>query len=85
MAVWKLAPALAAGNCVVLKPAEQTPASVLLLAELIGDLLPRACSTSSTASVLRPASRSPPRPHRQDRVSGETTTGRLIMQYASQT
>jgi len=40
MAVWKLAPALAAGNCVVLKPAEQTPASILLLAELIGDLLP---------------------------------------------
>ena len=40
MAVWKLAPALAAGNCVVLKPAEQTPASILVLAELIGDLLP---------------------------------------------
>lgn len=40
MAVWKLAPALAAGNCVVLKPAEQTPASVLVLIELIGDLLP---------------------------------------------
>ena len=40
MATWKLAPALAAGNCVVLKPAEQTPASILLLVELIGDLLP---------------------------------------------
>ena len=40
MAVWKLAPALAAGNCVVLKPAEQTPASILVLIELIGDLLP---------------------------------------------
>ncbi|MBT2771811.1 aldehyde dehydrogenase [Halomonas sp. ISL-60] len=40
MAVWKLAPALAAGNCVVLKPAEQTPASILKVAELIGDLLP---------------------------------------------
>ncbi len=40
MAVWKLAPALAAGNCVVLKPAEQTPASILVLLELIGDLLP---------------------------------------------
>ena len=40
MAAWKLAPALAAGNCVVLKPAEQTPASILVLAELIGDLLP---------------------------------------------
>ena len=40
MAVWKLAPALAAGNCVVLKPAEQTPASILVLMEIIGDLLP---------------------------------------------
>lgn len=40
MAVWKLAPALAAGNCVVLKPAEQTPASILKVVELIGDLLP---------------------------------------------
>ncbi|WP_066015631.1 aldehyde dehydrogenase family protein [Endozoicomonas atrinae] len=40
MAAWKLAPALAAGNCVVLKPAEQTPASILVLMEMIGDLLP---------------------------------------------
>ncbi|MFC6672812.1 aldehyde dehydrogenase family protein [Marinobacterium aestuariivivens] len=40
MAAWKLAPALAAGNCIVLKPAEQTPASILVLAEIIGDLLP---------------------------------------------
>ena len=40
MAVWKLAPALAAGNCVVLKPAEQTPMSIMVLMELIGDLLP---------------------------------------------
>ncbi|MDG2364858.1 MAG: aldehyde dehydrogenase [Methylococcaceae bacterium] len=40
MACWKLAPALAAGNCVVLKPAEQTPASILILMEVIGDLIP---------------------------------------------
>ncbi|PVV06050.1 MAG: aldehyde dehydrogenase [gamma proteobacterium symbiont of Ctena orbiculata] len=40
MAVWKLAPALAAGNCIILKPAEQTPASILVMIELIGDLLP---------------------------------------------
>ena len=40
MAAWKLAPAIAAGNCVVLKPAEQTPISILVLAELIADLLP---------------------------------------------
>src|SRR5699024_3810991 len=41
MATWKIAPALAAGNCIVLKPAEQTPASILVLMELIGDLLPK--------------------------------------------
>ena len=40
MAAWKLAPALAAGNCIVMKPAEQTPASILVLMEVIGDLLP---------------------------------------------
>ncbi len=85
MAVWKLAPALAAGNCVVLKPAEQTPASILYLMSLIGDLLPPACSTSSTASASRRASRW----RRATAIAkiaftGETTTGRLIMQYASQ-
>ena len=80
---WKLAPALAAGNCVVLKPAEQTPVSIMVLMELIGDLLPPACSTSSTASASRPASRS--RQHKRIAkiaFTGETTTGRLIMQYA---
>ena len=46
MATWKMAPALAAGNCVVLKPAEQTPVSILVLLEVIGDLLPPVCSTS---------------------------------------
>ena len=40
MAAWKLGPALAAGNCVILKPAEQTPASILVLMEMVGDLLP---------------------------------------------
>jgi aldehyde dehydrogenase len=60
MAAWKLAPALAAGNCVVIKPAEQTPASILVWAELIGDLCRRACSTSSTASGSKRASRWPP-------------------------
>lgn len=57
MAAWKLAPALAAGNCVVLKPAEQTPLGITVLLELIGDLLPPACSTWCRALVARPAKR----------------------------
>ena len=84
MAAWKLAPALAAGNCVVLKPAEQTPASILVLAELIADLLPpgvlnivngfgqeagQALATSPRIAKIA--------------FTGETGTGRLIMQYAS--
>ncbi|MBM7660957.1 aldehyde dehydrogenase [Bacillus mesophilus] len=85
MAVWKLAPALAAGNCVVLKPAEQTPASILVLMELIEDLLPPGVINivngfgveagkplASSSRVAKVA------------FTGETTTGRLIMQYASQ-
>lgn len=85
MATWKIAPALAAGNCVVLKPAEQTPASIHLLIDLIGDLLPpgvlnvvngfgveagKPLATSSKVSKIA--------------FTGETTTGRLIMQYASE-
>jgi len=85
MAVWKLAPALAAGNCVVLKPAEQTPASILLLAELIGDLLPPGVLNIVNGFGLeagKPLASSP----RIAKIAftGETTTGRLIMQYASQ-
>ncbi|WP_140626196.1 aldehyde dehydrogenase [Methylibium rhizosphaerae] len=85
MAAWKVAPALAAGNCIVLKPAEQTPASILVLMEVIGDLLPpgvlnvvngfgieagKPLATSSRIAKIA--------------FTGETTTGRLIMQYASQ-
>ncbi|WP_432560268.1 acetaldehyde dehydrogenase ExaC [Granulicoccus sp. GXG6511] len=85
MAVWKLAPALAAGNCVVLKPAEQTPVSILELFKLIGDLLPPGVVNIVNgfgAEAGRPLASS-------DRIrkiafTGETTTGRLIMQYASQ-
>ena len=85
MAVWKLAPALAAGNCVVLKPAEQTPASILVLAELIGDLLPPGVLNIVSGFGLeagKPLASSP----RIAKIAftGETTTGRLIMQYASQ-
>ncbi|MDP3889824.1 aldehyde dehydrogenase family protein [Nocardioides sp.] len=85
MAVWKLAPALAAGNAVVLKPAEQTPWSILKLMELIGDLLPagvlnvvngfgvEAGKPLATSSRIRKIA-----------FTGETTTGRLIMQYATE-
>lgn len=85
MAVWKLAPALAAGNCVVLKPAEQTPASIMVLIELIGDLLPPGVVNIVNGFGLeagKPLASSP----RISKIAftGETTTGRLIMQYASQ-
>jgi aldehyde dehydrogenase len=85
MACWKLAPALAAGNCVVLKPAEQTPASILVWAELIADLLPPGVVNIVNGFGLeagKPLASSP----RIAKIAftGETTTGRLIMQYASQ-
>ncbi|MEC5422885.1 aldehyde dehydrogenase family protein [Virgibacillus sp. C22-A2] len=85
MATWKLAPALAAGNCVVLKPAEQTPASIHVLIEIIQDLLPPGVLNvingfgveagkplASNSGISKVA------------FTGETTTGRLIMQYASE-
>ncbi|MFI9276018.1 aldehyde dehydrogenase family protein [Kitasatospora sp. NPDC052896] len=84
MAVWKLAPALAAGNAVVLKPAEQTPASVLLLMELIADLLPPGVVNVVNGFGVE-AGKPLAASNRIRKVSftGETTTGRLIMQYAS--
>ncbi|WP_413364113.1 aldehyde dehydrogenase [Lysinibacillus sp. 3P01SB] len=85
MAVWKLAPALAAGNCVVLKPAEQTPVSIMVLMELIEDLLPPGVINIVNGFGLeagKPLAQNP----RIGKIAftGETTTGRLIMQYASQ-
>jgi aldehyde dehydrogenase len=85
MAAWKLAPALAAGNCVVLKPAEQTPASIMVLMELIGDLLP-----PGVLNVVNGFGVEAGKPLASNRriakiaFTGETTTGRLIMQYASE-
>ena len=85
MATWKLAPALAAGNCVVLKPAEQTPASILVLMELIADLLP-----PGVLNVVNGFGLEAGKPLASNKriakiaFTGETTTGRLIMQYASQ-
>jgi aldehyde dehydrogenase len=84
MAAWKLAPALAAGNAVVLKPAEQTPASILFLMGLIGDLLP-----AGVVNVVNGFGVEAGKPlASSNRIAkigftGETTTGRLIMQYAS--
>ncbi len=84
MAVWKLAPALAAGNAVVLKPAEQTPVSILVLIELIGDILPPGVINIVNGFGVeagKPLASSPR--IRKIAFTGETTTGRLILQYAS--
>jgi aldehyde dehydrogenase len=85
MAVWKLAPALAAGNCVVLKPAEQTPLSILVFAELIADILPPGVINIVNGFGLE-AGKPLAQSKRVAKVAftGETTTGRLIMQYASE-
>ncbi|MDH6143751.1 aldehyde dehydrogenase [Kitasatospora sp. GP30] len=85
MAAWKLAPALAAGNCVIIKPAEQTPVSVLVFIELIADLLPPGVLNVVNGFGIeagKPLASSP----RIAKIAftGETGTGRLIMQYASE-
>ncbi|MFF3573018.1 MULTISPECIES: acetaldehyde dehydrogenase ExaC [Nocardia] len=85
MAAWKLAPALAAGNCVVIKPAEQTPASLLLVIDLIADLLPPGVVNVVNGFGVeagKPLASSPK--VAKVAFTGETTTGRLIMQYASE-
>ena len=85
MAIWKLAPALAAGNCVVLKPAEQTPVSILYLMELVGDLLP-----AGVLNIVNGFGVEAGKPLASNKriakiaFTGETTTGRLIMQYATE-
>ncbi|MCB0705534.1 MAG: aldehyde dehydrogenase [Saprospiraceae bacterium] len=84
MATWKIAPALAAGNCVVLKPAEQTPVGIMILAELIQDILPPGVLNIVNGFGLeagKPLASNP----RINKIAftGETTTGQLIMQYAS--
>tara|TARA_R110002074_G_scaffold59183_2_gene144229 strand:+ start:11458 stop:12981 length:1524 start_codon:yes stop_codon:yes gene_type:complete len=84
MATWKLAPALAAGNCVILKPAEQTPVGILILMEIIEGILPAGVLNVVNgfgAEAGKPLASSP----RIDKIAftGETTTGQLIMQYAS--
>jgi aldehyde dehydrogenase len=84
MAAWKLAPALAAGNCIVLKPAEQTPVSIHYWMSLVADLLP-----AGVLNILNGFGVEAGKPLAQSRriakvaFTGETTTGRLIMQYAA--
>ncbi|MBU3995718.1 MAG: aldehyde dehydrogenase family protein, partial [Actinobacteria bacterium] len=85
MATWKLAPALAAGNAIVLKTAEQTPASILVMFELIGDLLP--AGVVNIVNGFGVEAGKPLASNKRIRkiaFTGETTTGRLIMQYASE-
>ena len=85
MAAWKLAPAVGAGNCVVLKPASNTPLSVLVLMQLIGDLVPAGVINVVTGpgGEIGKALASNPRIAKIG-FTGETTTGRNIMQYASE-
>ncbi len=85
MATWKLAPALAAGNCIVLKPAEQTPWSILKLIEIVGDLLPPGVLNIVNGFGVE-AGKPLASSQRIAKIAftGETTTGRLIMQYASE-
>jgi len=85
MAAWKMAPALAAGNCIVLKPAEQTPATIMLFAQLTAKILP-----PGVLNVVQGFGVEAGKPLAQNKrvnkvaFTGETTTGRLIMQYASE-
>ncbi|MBU6444125.1 MAG: aldehyde dehydrogenase family protein [Alphaproteobacteria bacterium] len=85
MAAWKVAPALAAGNCVVLKPAEQTPMSIMVVMDMIADLLP-----PGVLNIVNGFGVEAGKPLASNKriakiaFTGETTTGRLIMQYASE-
>ena len=85
MACWKLAPAIAAGNCVVMKPAEQTPMSIMVMMDIIKDVLP-----AGVVNVVNGFGVEAGKPLAQSKriakiaFTGETTTGRLIMQYATE-
>jgi len=84
MAAWKLAPALAAGNCVVLKPAEQTPASILVVMQLIEDLLP-----PGVINIVNGLGTEAGKPLAQSNriakiaFTGSTSVGKEIMRYAA--
>ncbi len=85
MAAWKIAPAIAAGNCVVLKAAEQTPVSIMCLMEIIEEVVPH--GVINIINGFGPEAGKPLALHpdiRKIGFTGETTTGKLIMQYASE-
>jgi aldehyde dehydrogenase len=84
MAAWKLAPALAAGNCIVMKPAEQTPAAIMVLAELVGDLLPPGV-LNIVNGLGAEAGDALARSTRIAKIAftGSTATGRKIMEAAT--
>jgi aldehyde dehydrogenase len=84
MAAWKLAPAIAAGNCVVMKPAEQTPIGILVLAELIADLLPPGV-LNIVSGFGAEAGKALGQSKRIAKIAftGSTATGRMIAHYAA--
>ena len=85
MAAWKIAPALATGNCIVIKPAEQTPVSLLVLMEIIGDLLPPGSLNVVNGFGVECGKPLASHPNvKKVAFTGETSTGRLIMQYAAE-
>lgn len=85
MAVWKLAPALAAGNCVVLKPAENTPISIMVLMEIIGDLLPAGVVNIVNGFGAELGRHLVTNPKvSKAAFTGSTATGRMVMQYATE-
>lgn len=85
MAAWKIAPALAAGNCIVLKPAEQTPVSILVLVELIEDLLPKGVLNIVNGDGLKVGKPLATNPRiAKIAFTGSTEVGQYIMQYATE-
>ena len=85
MAAWKLAPALAAGNCVVMKPASATPMAILIMMEVIQDVLPAGVINIINGSGGKLGKYLTTHPKvKKVAFTGETTTGQTIMQYATE-
>lgn len=85
MAAWKLAPAIAAGNCVVLKPASSTPLSILLFLDLIKDVLPKGVINVVNGAGVKIGKHLVTHPDvKKVAFTGETSTGQEIMRYATE-